>query len=151
MSLLVNCDECSKLINFEHYDTLDEVKLFNWNNENGQNVTSTFCSNKCLKDSLAPSNMFCVICNTVCSEKKWFVECKFVKIGNWLSVKSVCSENCRQVILDRDTSDIELKKVCCYCKSLKDTMKICGKCKIAYYCDINCQKSHWKIHKPNCN
>jgi hypothetical protein len=30
------------------------------------------------------------------------------------------------------------------------TLSKCGKCKLAVYCSVACQKAHWKIHKPLC-
>ena len=29
-------------------------------------------------------------------------------------------------------------------------LEVCGKCKIVYYCNIECQKAHWKTHKLEC-
>ena len=38
----------------------------------------------------------------------------------------------------------------CYHKQPKFTLK-CSKCLSAYYCDINCQRKHWKNgHKQEC-
>ncbi|SCV73945.1 BQ2448_6375 [Microbotryum intermedium] len=31
-----------------------------------------------------------------------------------------------------------------------DRFKRCARCKMAYYCSNECQASHWKRHKPNC-
>jgi hypothetical protein len=38
----------------------------------------------------------------------------------------------------------------CECCGHKSTLKKCGGCKKVYYCGAECQKSHWKTHKPNC-
>lgn len=27
---------------------------------------------------------------------------------------------------------------------------LCGRCKNAHYCSVECQKAQWRIHKPNC-
>ncbi|GKT63207.1 MYND finger domain-containing protein [Colletotrichum tofieldiae] len=33
---------------------------------------------------------------------------------------------------------------------LGKTPKKCGRCERAWYCGIDCQKAHWKFHKPLC-
>ncbi|KAF8905612.1 hypothetical protein CPB85DRAFT_1254917 [Mucidula mucida] len=30
-------------------------------------------------------------------------------------------------------------------------LQCCSKCKTAYYCDAQCQKDDWKVHKKDCN
>lgn len=40
-------------------------------------------------------------------------------------------------------------KDCSYCLK-SDAKKRCGKCKQVYYCDGDCQKAHWRIHKDAC-
>lgn len=42
-------------------------------------------------------------------------------------------------------------KACWYCHKVKEDIMICSKCNIARYCDILCQKQHWKqCHKICC-
>ena len=38
---------------------------------------------------------------------------------------------------------------CANCNKTKK-LKKCARCTIVYYCSTECQKSHWKTHKPNC-
>ncbi|KAK2057510.1 hypothetical protein LY76DRAFT_646875 [Colletotrichum caudatum] len=33
---------------------------------------------------------------------------------------------------------------------LGKTLRNCGRCKKAWYCGVDCQKAHWKLHKPEC-
>ncbi len=40
-------------------------------------------------------------------------------------------------------------KWCLNCEN-KDCRLKCSICKYVYYCDKNCQKSSWKIHKKHC-
>jgi hypothetical protein len=39
---------------------------------------------------------------------------------------------------------------CHYCKTKKITLKRCLGCGNAYYCNTECRKAHWKIHKTSC-
>ena len=40
-------------------------------------------------------------------------------------------------------------KWCLYCDN-KDCKLSCSACKLIYYCDIECQRKSWKIHKQHC-
>lgn len=40
-------------------------------------------------------------------------------------------------------------KLCSFCGTPKSKYK-CSRCNICYYCSQECQKSHLKIHKPDC-
>ena len=40
---------------------------------------------------------------------------------------------------------------CSYCKCTKKGLMKCSKCRLVQYCDTNCQKKHWKTHKPFCS
>ncbi|KAK8185443.1 uncharacterized protein BKA78DRAFT_361143 [Phyllosticta capitalensis] len=39
---------------------------------------------------------------------------------------------------------------CVHCGTKRESLKKCGKCKHARYCDSACQKAHWKLHKKIC-
>ena len=39
---------------------------------------------------------------------------------------------------------------CSYCKSKNENLRKCSRCKLVQYCNQNCQKKHWKIHKSHC-
>jgi outer membrane biosynthesis protein TonB len=37
------------------------------------------------------------------------------------------------------------------CGESKPEMMICGKCQLTHYCDKQCQRADWKVHKTGCN
>ncbi|XP_071238214.1 N-lysine methyltransferase SMYD2-A-like isoform X2 [Salvelinus alpinus] len=39
---------------------------------------------------------------------------------------------------------------CEYCFTRREGLSKCGKCKQAYYCEIDCQKGDWPMHKLEC-
>lgn len=42
------------------------------------------------------------------------------------------------------------KMLCIGCKKLVLQFSRCSRCKVAYYCNIECQRSHWNEHKRIC-
>ena len=53
-------------------------------------------------------------------------------------------------------SEIERRKNaacdnCGACLSNAKTLARCGKCKVKYYCNQDCQKKGWRLHKLRCN
>jgi len=41
------------------------------------------------------------------------------------------------------------KRTCQVCG--KESIKKCSRCNLAWYCSPDCQRKHWKEHKPVCN
>jgi hypothetical protein len=41
--------------------------------------------------------------------------------------------------------------VCAFCKRSHTNTKLCGGCKRARYCTVDCQKQHWKQHRIKCS
>lgn len=39
---------------------------------------------------------------------------------------------------------------CAYCSNESTNLKSCKQCRRAHYCNSDCQRQHWKIHKPTC-
>ena len=44
------------------------------------------------------------------------------------------------------------RRFCSTCGASSEGKELleCSGCRIAFYCDRNCQKSQWKTHKPTC-
>lgn len=47
-------------------------------------------------------------------------------------------------------SAVDESSRCAACGKATDTSKRCGACKAVVYCDEECQRSHWRKHKPAC-
>lgn len=43
-----------------------------------------------------------------------------------------------------------VSSACGFCGAEKKNLSKCSRCKSVFYCSKECQKSHWKAHKPNC-
>jgi hypothetical protein len=43
-------------------------------------------------------------------------------------------------------------KVCAVCAKTSEDTKLmkCSRCNVVFYCSKECQKSHWRAHKPDC-
>ena len=41
-------------------------------------------------------------------------------------------------------------QTCVKCGSTGEKLLKCAKCKSVYYCNTNCQRAHWKVHKSSC-
>ena len=41
-------------------------------------------------------------------------------------------------------------RTCAQCGKESEELKVCAKCKMTYYCNYDCQKLHWKVHKSTC-
>lgn len=90
-------------------------------------------------------------------------------------IERFCSQECREycyseiAIFDlQEDYDIEIKwifqelkkmnlfklfplvKQCNYCGKQSENVKKCSKCFGVEYCDLICQKNHWKIHRKDC-
>ena len=48
------------------------------------------------------------------------------------------------------SSRIHRKKICLCCMIEVQSNLICGKCRVARYCNRECQKNHWPAHKHVC-
>jgi len=152
VDMIQKCRVCNKAVDFEKWNTtkMDCVKVINYHDtESKENIAYMLCSPECLD---FPTNIGCVICDEPCKTDKWFVTVKFANLGNWLSIRTPCSQHCRDIIINHEAQNIELHKVCWHCKNLIHTNpKKCSKCHLAYYCDKNCQQSDWDNgHKKSC-
>ncbi|KAI9463433.1 ankyrin repeat-containing domain protein [Boletus coccyginus] len=43
------------------------------------------------------------------------------------------------------------EKRCDNCKTKGSGLMLCARCHVVRYCSTECQRAHWKAHKPNCN
>lgn len=125
------------------------------------------CSKKCLEefnksdtniwrspkeDDTSSVGLGCNICGSTANRKY------NIKVGHVFSV--FCSKECSKrakAALDRECDakiKIEMGKACVCCKAIagkdSDKFKVCSRCRSVSYCSQTCQKTHWKVHKPDC-
>lgn len=62
-------------------------------------------------------------------------------LGHMVSTSDIARDPETVAYLDR--------KRCTYCDKVTDA-KMCARCKKVQYCSRECQKQHWKAHKPDC-
>lgn len=92
-----NCCICDITINFSDINAKkDHVIMLNYNMIlTGINMVDVICSVGCYQKYKEKEHHFCCInCNNICNDGKWFFDVKFINLGNWLSKKALCSEQC---------------------------------------------------------
>jgi hypothetical protein len=47
-------------------------------------------------------------------------------------------------------SQADTKRACANCGTEALILKACGGCKTARYCNVDCQRAHWVVHKASC-
>jgi len=151
-----SCNSCGKCINLPELIAKSECKdviVINYHDNAKGNQNVLFCSRVCFNDYDDFGEIHCVVCDQPRKSPKYDLKIKFEKLGGWLSVRAVCSEEC-QVRLQKESfqnPDFEFEMSCWYCKKTSKTpLQRCSRCKVAHYCDVTCQTSHWKEHRTNC-
>jgi hypothetical protein len=64
--------------------------------------------------------------------------------------KCLCNV-CLKKSPDNDNNNNNNSNKCNYCSKYENNLSRCSICKSVYYCNRECQKNDWKIHKENCN
>ena len=72
------------------------------------------------------------------------------------SVATVLSANSQRYTVKLDSGVVlrlereSLCVLCTGCARQSDEARACGKCVAAWYCSVECQRAHWRTHKPAC-
>ena len=45
---------------------------------------------------------------------------------------------------------VDEKVPCAACKKVVENRKRCSRCRVVFYCSVECQRRHWSQHKPTC-
>ena len=67
--------------------------------------------------------------------------------GHVLNVVEGIKIELKEMVIPTDNNDL---KQCAFCNKQLHKLLRCGRCKKVYYCSVQCQKPHWKIHKKIC-
>ncbi len=117
---------------------------------------SSFCSRECI--SLSNEPHFCVACYTYIPSENINDYRYDVYFKTWDSavMKIICSNDCKDKLFkeDRKDEDLKLHAQCVNCRAISrrenKSMPRCP-CKKAYYCNKECQKQAWPLHKLTCS
>ena len=52
--------------------------------------------------------------------------------------------------MDSSTGDNSSMSTCAACGKAGDNLKTCTSCKQVKYCNVSCQRAHWRKHKKEC-
>ena len=52
--------------------------------------------------------------------------------------------------IEHTSARVRLPHRCAACGLLVDGRLRCGRCRVARYCDRDCQRQHWRAHRENC-
>lgn len=62
-----------------------------------------------------------------------------------------CSIACVKIIKRQYKKTHITHKCCLYCKQFSKELKMCSGCKLALYCNAECQRADWSRHKARCS
>ena len=115
-----SCSSCGKCINLPELIMKSECKdviVINYHDNNKENQNVLFCSRACFDDFDDFGDIHCVVCDNHRISPKYDLKIKFEKLGGWLSIRAVCSEECQTCLKTesfKNPDDLEMS--CWYCK-----------------------------------
>lgn len=138
-----------------------EKILFKLSTENKEFVSPDnvyACNYDCVTESMMiiskRPDSCCFVCNNRLSEATLIPYHTADKKTNTKSTIMHCSYKCYKTDGKKLRKSGEYAYICDYCHKISfENMNCCGKCKMSYYCNTNCQKNDWKngSHKICCN
>ena len=171
----VKCSFCSKEFKLMSSGTVilhcntEETKVVREMLQNDDAfIMYAFCSHDCVK--FLKKSVYCHQCNNIVSTSHLFssaepsdkLNCKindkydhlydlFFAHFNSHVLKIACSAICKSKIQKEDSKigELEIKIICGSCGKRKDKMPRCP-CGNIYFCDTDCQKNMWPLHKETC-
>lgn len=160
----------------EHFNILTKQtsSIHYYHSRLNKPLTLVFCSPKCMR---LPRDYVCCyrcgksvdIAGALCripgmdksQQKTQRLKAQLELMGNWYNVylnkydvcviRIMCSAHCKKIQhdMDKSTSNVKIKARCYQCRTLRDSMPICG-CEKVHFCDKSCQKLAWSKHKLDC-
>ncbi len=149
------CTHCHKYIDFASCNPtqLATVQVIEWKSDTKNDCKAQFCSEACFDSdkTFIPDDMHCVLCAKE-YDPKWMVVVKYTQLGQWVYFRATCGEECHLKLLELESKDGNLHKQCWTCKRQipEGHAKMCSRCKVAWYCNEECQMGNWMKHKQVC-
>lgn len=147
-----SCITCQKTLSEE-----DGITESFYKNQEGDDKSKTFCANCYLLYEIKREfgDMHCFVCGKKCTEGLRFSFAYKRGPSELLTVLCCCLVECRNQrisMLKNFTKKMNssYEKQCTYCGAGSKDAKRCSRCQCAIYCNVECQKAHWKVHKHFC-
>lgn len=145
------CGTCSVPVNLPKLiqnKKADQIIIVNYHSRKGQNRAVIFCSKDCMNRFTEFGPIHCVVCDNFRETSKWDFLVRFHKMGDWASVRAVCSEACNESL----KADKKAKMTCKKCRTtFEQKLSRCSRCKQAIYCNKACQVNDWPNHRYLCD
>ena len=120
--------------------------IFQMRDDEGQFQIMMICSKECSEKVCVEA--YCFVCGNSATPE---YELSVNYVEKATVIWTMCSFACRDRHLESIRPELDLRYICCHCGKEDDSMMRCSRCKKSYYCNLNCQRADWKVHRDYCS